>query len=194
MQQPPATPQDAIDNVLVPPAEKGGWRSWRLAAPGGRRCGDRGRRPHPDRRSVAVPAAHPRDDRHLRPAGDRPQHRRGPRRAARSGLRGLLRPGRIHLCDGRVRALQHPLSLRRGARAVDRRRGHGRRAAGHSGPPAARRLPRHRDPRVRRDRLSGAAQPGPPDQHHRRSRRHPRGRPRRPFLFHGQLAASPTTT
>jgi branched-chain amino acid transport system permease protein len=29
VQQPPATPQDAIDNVPVPPAEKGGWRSWR---------------------------------------------------------------------------------------------------------------------------------------------------------------------
>ena len=29
MEQPPATPEDATHNVLVPPAEKGGWRSWR---------------------------------------------------------------------------------------------------------------------------------------------------------------------
>ena len=29
MEQPPATPADAAHDVLVPPAEKGGWRWWR---------------------------------------------------------------------------------------------------------------------------------------------------------------------
>ena len=29
MDQPPATPEDATRDVLVPPAESGGWRSWR---------------------------------------------------------------------------------------------------------------------------------------------------------------------
>jgi branched-chain amino acid transport system permease protein len=32
VEQPPATPADAAHDVLVPPAEKGGWRSWRPPA------------------------------------------------------------------------------------------------------------------------------------------------------------------
>ena len=108
----------------------------------------------------------------LRPGGARAEHRRRLRRPARPRLRRLLRHRRLH---GRgPRRPQHgtwPFLLLRPARG--RRHDGLRRHARRPDPAGARRLPRHRDARVRRDH------PADRGQHRlaRRGRRHHRGAP-----------------
>ncbi len=126
---------------------------------------------------------------HVRAPGARAQHRRRLLRAARPRLRGLLRDRRLHVRRRRVRAHQDPvvglldaLSLPRAGpagagRGRDRCRpvpvlvlgdaGRGgarvrllRRVLRRADPPSPRRLPGHRDARLRRDRAGGRAQLG----------------------------------
>ena len=108
----------------------------------------------------------------LRDHGHRPEHRRRLRRPARPRLRGVLRDRRLLRGVPRLAALRrarHQPDLPRPRRAGCRRdppavldhrhrRGHRRRdlrrAARRTDPPAARRLPGDRDPRLRRDRAA----------------------------------------
>ncbi len=110
----------------------------------------------------------------LRHAGLGPQHRGRPRRPARSRLCRLLRRRRLHLRD-----VRDPFRLELLGRAADRRRARGelRHPAGLSGAAAARRLSRHRHPRLRRDDPHHPAQlvvaHRRPERHQRRSAAQP---------------------
>src|SRR6266446_1210689 len=120
----------------------------------------------------------------VHPARARTEHRRRLRRAAGSGLHRLLCGGGVHLRAPRQPAFQSSSALlgdpadRRWARRVLRP------AARRADAQAARRLPRHRHPRLRRDRAHFPQQPVAAGQHHQRpARRHrhrsvPHRRPR----------------
>ena len=117
----------------------------------------------------------PRDP--VRVPGARPQHRRGLRGPARPGLHRVLRgrgvrvraPGEPALQPARA-VLDHPAARRRGRLLL-------RRAAGGAHAQAARRLPRDRDPRLRRDHPHLPQQPLAADQHHQRPAGHHADRP-----------------
>ena len=101
-----------------------------------------------------------------------PQHRRRLRRAARPGLHRVLRGGRVRVRAAREPALQPPPAVldhpadRRGGRLLLRR------AARRADAQAARRLPRHRDARLRRDHPHLPEQPVAAGQHHQRPAGH----------------------
>ncbi len=113
-----------------------------------------------------------------------PEHRRRLRRPARPRLRGLLRRGRVHVRAAELAAPHRHVREHRGdvpERAaladLDRRAarrgagGHRRRAARHAGAQAARRLPRDRHARIRRDHPRVPEQHGAPAEHHERAAR-----------------------
>ena len=125
-------------------------------------------------------------DRDLRDDGDRAEHGGRLRGPARSRVRRLLCDRRLHRGLVRVSALQlGRLRVRRGrrpagrqriphldlARPHHRRRHHRRCRSAHrlAHAPAAGRLPRHRDARLRRDHP-----PGRPERRRRRDQRSPR--------------------
>ena len=107
------------------------------------------------------PAGRAPADRHLRPAGDGAEHRRRLRRAARPRLRRVLRHRRLHrrlsdvarvgLRPSRLGPGVLPAVLAGAGRRLHRGR-HLRRPARGADAAPARRLPRDRDPRLRRDR------------------------------------------
>src|SRR5258707_624255 len=138
----------------------------------------------------------------LRAAGPGPHHRGGFRGLARPGVRRVLRHRRLRLRDRRLRPAQarvvEPLGAARVGRAGEPARdprpaGHRavpRRVLAHAGgvrdhlrdlrhalrrahPAAARRLPRDRPPRLRRDRAGGGAQLGRAHQRGPGAGRHP---------------------
>ena len=125
---------------------------------------------------------HPDPD--LRHAGLGPEHRRRPRRPARSGLRRLLRRGRLLL---RAAATSDPSSLHGrllgpnfwplGLLDLPAARRHAGGLLGHPaglpGAAAAGRLSRHRHAGVRRDHPPGADQLGAGHQRLRRHLQHP---------------------
>ena len=111
-------------------------------------------------------------------AGAGSEYCRGHRRAACAGLRGLLCRGRLYLRPAQS-GLRHRL-LGLSARG----RLHGRSLRSGAGLPRAapaRRLPRHRHARLRRNRPSDPAQLGQPDRRLRRHQGHSRSR----LLRHG---------
>ena len=125
--------------------------------------------------------------RRVRPARRRPQPRRRRRRPARPRLRRVLRDRLVRLRLRRV-AVRQPdprASTSRPAWATPPgscsgrccssgplRRGDVRRPARGTDAAAARRLPRHRHPGVRRDRPDRVPRGGHGDQRHQRHRRH----------------------
>ncbi len=117
----------------------------------------------------------------VRDAGAGPEHRGGLRRPARPGVRGLLCRGRLHVRPaglaapgGQLRVVRRAIPHRVAHVAVDGdpagpgAGGMHRRAAGHTGAQAARRLPGHRDAGLWRNHPHLHEQPGPPGQHHQR--------------------------
>ena len=130
-------------------------------------------------------------DPHLRDARLGPQHRRRPRRPARSRLRRLLRGRRLFLRAARRAFRLVVLDLPAARRHPRRLLGHHPRLPGAA---AARRLSRHRDPGLRRDH------PPRPDQLvrlHPRPRRHqphPAAELLRPRVHPRRRAASPPSS
>ena len=119
----------------------------------------------------------------LHPAGAGTEHRRGPGRAARPRVRGVLRRGRVH--DGQA---DHGS----GVVGVDLAAGghrpglRGRGAARGADPAPTGRLPGHRHPRVRRDRPHRGPELGVAGRgagYHRHPPPRGRVRPRRPAVL-----------
>jgi hypothetical protein len=162
------------------PASGGADRGSAQGRPSSRRCCSASRRAalHPRHRALRARPRHPGAD--LRHARLGAQHRGRARGAARPRLRRLLRGRRLFL-----RAARHHLRLV----LLDlpaARRDHGG-LLGHParlpGAAAARRLPRHRHARLRRDHPRRADQLGEPDRRAERHHRHPAPLLLRPALL-----------
>ena len=109
-----------------------------------------------------------RERRRLRPPGDGPERRHRHGRPARPRLCGVLRDRRLHLRLQQLAVLGPQPAVLPDARRRGRRRGGLRHPARRTDTPAARRLPRDHDPRLRRDRPDRLPEPRPV---HRRNER-----------------------